>query len=186
MGCVSSAERELRNGLQERIEAHRAKVVALDAPALRAWLLEARQQAAAFNQKFVDKQDFDAMRAHGATQALALGAGAAEDLVPYNSSNIERVEHFETLCAMLERVLQLPREERQDPAHTVEITGMAFSKYHDTYGDIDSRIVALEAQRTDLINRWVKTGRDSELESKILDVSTLIALGQQVDVSVHL
>lgn len=40
---------------------------------------------------------------------------------------------------------------------------MALSKYRDTYGDLGSRVDALHAEQTDLVNRWAAAGGGDKL-----------------------
>lgn len=185
MGCAASQEE--RTELAARLAAHSASVAALEPAALRKWLDDAREEARSFMTAFQSQQDFDSMQSHGSAQARAYGENAAQSAVPWNAQNLSRVEHVETLCALLERVLQLPRHERKDPTDALQQTGMAFSKYHDTYGDIASRITALHAEQTDLINTWAQTGgSDKSAEERIMFLETLLALAARVDQDAHL
>lgn len=56
------------------------------------------------------------------------------------------------------------------------------SKYHDTYGDLGSRVDALHAEQIDLVNRWAAAGGGDKLvEGQIVGLQSLLALAERVD-----
>lgn len=64
---------------------------------------------------------------------------------------------------------------------------MALSKYRDTYGDLGSRVDALHAEQTDLVNRWAAAGGGDKLvEGQIVGLQSLLALAERMDQDAYL
>lgn len=186
-GCESKQDRALNKAIRAKMAAQAEAVAQLDNDALARELAESREACRQSSRSFRSRQSFNSVQKHSAAQAQALGVDAAEQMIPYQADELNRLEHLETKCALLERVLQLPRSERDDPTAVVEETGLAFSKYHDVYADLTARIDAIRASRDDLIAKWVASGgADAQLEQRILDWEELHALAARVDVDAHL